>query len=40
MLGVLLCYNDGDLLEDALRYLLNQEHHLVVWDHGSTDQTA
>ena len=40
MLGVLLCYNDGDLLEEALRYLLEQEHHLVVWDHGSTDQTA
>ena len=33
-------YNDGDLLEEALRYLLEQEHHLVVWDHGSTDQTA
>jgi len=40
MLGVLLCYNDGDLLPDAIEYLLNQEHHLVVWDHGSTDGTA
>jgi glycosyltransferase involved in cell wall biosynthesis len=40
MLGVLLCYNDGDLLRDALEYLLQQEHHLVVWDHGSTDETS
>ncbi len=34
-----MCYNDGDLLEDSLRYLLDQQHHLVVWDHGSTDET-
>jgi glycosyltransferase involved in cell wall biosynthesis len=40
MLGVLLCYNDGDLLEDSIRYLLDQRHDLVVWDHGSTDETA
>jgi glycosyltransferase involved in cell wall biosynthesis len=40
MLAVLLCYNDGDLLEDSLRYLLEQDHDLVVWDHGSTDETA
>jgi hypothetical protein len=40
MLGVLLCYNDGDLLEDSIRYLLEQNHDLVVWDHGSTDETA
>jgi glycosyltransferase involved in cell wall biosynthesis len=40
MLGVLICYNDGDILEDAIRYLLTQDHHLVVWDHGSTDGTA
>jgi glycosyltransferase involved in cell wall biosynthesis len=39
MLGVLLCYNDGDLLEEALRSLLEQDHHVIVWDHGSTDQT-
>lgn len=39
-LGVLLCYNDGDLLEDSIRYLLEQDHHLIVWDHGSTDQTS
>lgn len=38
-LGVLLCYNDGDILEDSLAYLLSNEHDLVVWDHGSTDNT-
>ncbi len=39
MLGVLLCYNDGDLLEESLRYLMEQNHDVIVWDHGSTDQT-
>ncbi len=38
-LGVLLCYNDGDLLEESIRYLLEQDHDLIVWDHGSTDET-
>jgi glycosyltransferase involved in cell wall biosynthesis len=38
-LGVFLCFNDGDLLQESLRYLLEQNHQLVVWDHGSTDQT-
>jgi glycosyltransferase involved in cell wall biosynthesis len=40
LLGVLLCYNDGDFLQDSIRYLLEQNHHLIVWDHGSTDETA
>ncbi|HEY5176558.1 MAG TPA: class I SAM-dependent methyltransferase [Terriglobales bacterium] len=40
LLGVLLCYNDGDLLEDLVRYLLEQNHDVIVWDHGSTDRTA
>ena len=38
-LGVLLCYNDGDLLAESISYLLDQEHDLIVWDHGSTDET-
>jgi glycosyltransferase involved in cell wall biosynthesis len=38
-LGVLLCYNDGDLLEESIMHLLEQEHDLVAWDHGSTDET-
>lgn len=40
LLGVLLCYNDGDLLAETLRHLLDERHDLVVWDHGSTDETA
>jgi hypothetical protein len=38
-LGILLCNNDGDLLEESISYLLDQNHDLVVWDHGSTDET-
>lgn len=39
-LGVVLCYNDGDLLEESVRSLREQNHDLVVWNHGSTDETA
>jgi glycosyltransferase involved in cell wall biosynthesis len=39
-LAVLLCYNDGDLLPDSIRYLREQNHEIVLWDHGSTDDTA
>jgi glycosyltransferase involved in cell wall biosynthesis len=38
-LGILLCYNDGDLLEESITYLLEQGHDLIAWDHGSTDET-
>jgi Glycosyl transferase family 2 len=38
-LGVLLCYNDGDLLEESISYLLEQNHDVIAWDHGSTDET-
>jgi hypothetical protein len=38
-LGVLLCYNDGDLVHESISYLLDQNHDLIVWDHGSTDET-
>jgi Glycosyl transferase family 2 len=38
-LGVLLCYNDGDLVEEAVRYLREQDHHVIAWDHGSEDET-
>jgi hypothetical protein len=38
-LGVLLCFNDGDLLAESIAYLREQEHDLIVWDHGSTDET-
>lgn len=39
-LGVLLCYNDADILEDNILHLLNNDHDLIVWDHGSTDDTS
>ncbi|HIA54464.1 MAG TPA: glycosyltransferase [Candidatus Melainabacteria bacterium] len=38
-LGVLLCFNEGDQLPDAIEHLLANDHELVVWDHGSNDQT-
>jgi glycosyltransferase involved in cell wall biosynthesis len=38
-LGILLCYNDGDLLEESISYLLEQNHDVIAWDHGSTDET-
>ena len=40
MLGVLLCYNDGDLVSDAVRYLIDQGHDVIAWDHGSDDETS
>lgn len=39
LLGVLLCYNDADFLEDAIDHLIANRHDIVVWDHGSTDDT-
>lgn len=39
MLGVLLCYNDADILADAIEHLILNGHDLVVWDHGSSDAT-
>ncbi len=39
-LGVLLCYNDGDILADSIEHLLASHHDVVVWNHGSTDETA
>jgi len=38
-LGVLLCYNDGDLLAESISYLLDQNHDLIAWDHGSSGET-
>src|SRR5262245_50775675 len=40
LLGVLLCYNDGDILADTIRHLLDNHHDVVVWNHGSTDETG
>jgi glycosyltransferase involved in cell wall biosynthesis len=38
-LGVLLCYNDADILPEAIESLLHNNHELIVWDHGSDDGT-
>lgn len=40
LLGVILCYNDGDVLPDVIEHLLENDHHVVAWNHGSTDDTA
>ena len=39
-LGVCLFYNDDDIVEDAITHLLENNHEVVVWDHGSNDRTA
>ena len=39
-LGVLLCYNDGDFLSNSIESLINSGHDLVIWDHGSNDNTS
>ena len=39
LLGVLLCYNDGDFLAEAIQYLVENGHHVIAWDHGSDDET-
>jgi len=39
-LGICLFFNDDDIVEDALTHLLENNHELVVWDHGSNDGTA
>lgn len=39
-LGICLFYNDDDIVEDAITHLLENNHEVVVWDHGSNDRTA
>jgi len=39
LLGVLLCYNDADILGDVIEHMRANHHDLVVWDHGSEDDT-
>jgi hypothetical protein len=38
-LGVLLCYNDDDMLAETIEHLLSNNHHVIAWDHGSNDNT-
>jgi glycosyltransferase involved in cell wall biosynthesis len=39
-LGICLFYNDDDIVADAITHLLENNHEVVVWDHGSNDNTA
>lgn len=38
-LGICLFYDDEDIAEDAIEYLLENNHQLLVWDNTSTDGT-
>lgn len=38
-LGMLLCYNDADMLAPVLEHLIENRHDVVVWNHGSEDET-
>lgn len=39
-LGILLCYNDADILPDVIDHLVFNHHDLIAWNHGSDDDTA
>lgn len=38
-LAIALFYNDDDIVADHLEHMLNNNHDVVVWDHGSNDRT-
>ena len=38
-LGMLLCYNDADVLGPVIDHLVRNRHDVVVWNHGSEDDT-
>lgn len=40
ILGVTLAYNEEDCIQTAMRMLLRCCDHIIVFDHGSTDNTA
>ena len=39
-LGICLFYNDEDVVDDGITHLLENNHDVVVWNHGSDDRTA
>ncbi len=39
-LAIALFYNDDDIAADHLRHMLDNNHDVVAWDHGSTDGTS
>jgi len=40
MIGVLVVFNERDVIETAIRWLLESGHHVHLFDHGSTDGTG
>lgn len=38
-LGICLFYNDEDIVDEAIEHLLENNHEVIVWNHGSTDNT-
>jgi hypothetical protein len=40
LLAMLLCYNDADVLGPVVAHLVANRHDVVLWDHGSEDETA
>ena len=38
-LAMLLCYNDADVLGPVIDHLVANRHDVVVWNHGSEDET-
>jgi hypothetical protein len=38
-LGICLFYNDEDIVSEAITHLLENNHDVIVWDHGSSDNT-
>jgi hypothetical protein len=39
LLAMLLCYNDSDVLGPVIDHLVANRHDVVVWNHGSEDDT-
>lgn len=39
-LAIALFFNDDDIVNDHLLHMLENNHDVVVWNHGSTDRTA
>ena len=38
-LGICLFYNDEDIVDEAIQHLLRNNHDVIVWNHGSNDNT-
>jgi hypothetical protein len=38
-LGILMCYNDADIVQDAINSMVENNHDILVWNHSSDDET-